>query len=95
MQIESRACQACLSKENANREQCQTCLNIAVVQLFFYKENANREQCQTCLNIAEVQLFFYNYAEMQLPIPFASLDFTPLIYTDNKVKLSTKVYTSR
>ena len=48
------------------------------------------------MNIAEVQLFFYNYAEMQLPIPFASLDFIPYsIYTDNKVKLSTKVYTSR
>lgn len=29
------------------------------------------------------------------PIPFASLDFIPLIYTDNKVKLSTKDYTSR
>ena len=36
MQIESRTCQACLGKENANREQCQTCLNIAEVQLFFY-----------------------------------------------------------
>ena len=70
-------------------------LSAAISPIISCKVLANREQCQTCLNIAEVQLFFYNYAEMQLPIPFASLDFTPLIYTDNKVKLSTKVYTSR
>ena len=72
--------------------------------IFAVKANANREQSQTCLGYAECSRYSTKLIQLCLskrrndlprhqPIPFASLDFIPLLYiTANKVKLSVYPY---